>query len=196
VPDQLGLLSQEQFFNEVLFHELSHGLGPGKIQVDGRQTEVRKELKELYSAMEEAKADVMGMYNLMFLMDRGIVPAEGRRPLYVTYLAGIFRSTRFGVAEAHGKGTAMEFNYLLEKGAIREGSTPGTFAVNWDKFAGGMRDLLSELCVLQARGDYQGTSELLERYGVLSPALERGIARLEGIPVDLLPSYPVAEERR
>ncbi len=90
----------------------------------------------------------------------------------------------------------MQFNYLLEKGAIREGSTEGTFAVNWDTFADGIRDLLRELCVLQARGDYPGTSELLERYGVLSPALERGIARLEEIPVDVLPSYPAAEGRR
>ncbi len=196
VSDQLELLSQEQFFNEVLFHELAHGLGPGKIQVDGRDTEVRLELKELYSAMEEAKADVMGVYNLIYLMDRGVVPVEGKRPLFVTYLAGIFRSTRFGVAEAHGRGTAMQFNYLLEKGAIREGSTEGTFAVNWDTFADGIRDLLHELCVLQARGDYPGTSELLQRYGVLSPALERGIARLEEIPMDLLPSYPAAEGHR
>ena len=195
VPDQLALLSQEQFFNEVLFHELAHGLGPGKIQVDGRDTEVRLELKELYSSMEEAKADVMGVYNLIYLMDRGVVPVEGKRPLFVTYLAGMFRSTRFGVAEAHGRGTALQFNYLLEKGAIREGSTEGTFAVNWDTFADGIRDLLRELCVLQARGDYRGASELLQRYGVLSPALERGIARLEEIPVDLLPSYPAAEGR-
>jgi hypothetical protein len=175
-------------------HELSHGLGPGRIQVDGRDTEVRLELKELYSPMEEAKADVMGVHNLLYLMDQKIVPPEGGRQLAVTYLAGLFRSTRFGVAEAHGQGAALQFNYLLEKGGIREEETPGTFAMDYDRFTRGVRDLVHDLCMLQAAGDYDGTKELLERYGVVSPALERGIARLEGIPVDLRPSYPAREE--
>ncbi len=192
VPEQFGLLSQQQFFNEVLFHELSHGLGPGKITIEGRATEARLELKELYSPSEEAKADVMGIYNLLYLMDRGLISKEEREPLFVTYLAGLFRSTRFGIAEAHGKGTALQFNYLLERGAIRKGATPGTFAVDFETLGDGIRDLVHDLCMLQAEGNYDGTRDLFEKYAVLSPPLEEGIERLKGIPVDLRPMYPAA----
>jgi Peptidase family M49 len=191
-PEQRLHLAQEQFFNETLFHELSHGLGPGRIVVDGEETEVRHRLLELYSPSEEAKADVMGVYNILFLIDQGLYPEDQRHPLFVTYLAGMFRSTRFGISEAHGKGTALQFNYLLEKGAIREVGE-GTFAVQFDQFEDGIRSLVRDLCMLQATGDYEGTKAFFERYGVLSEPLDRGIQSLEGIPVDIRPFYPAAE---
>ena len=184
--------SPDAFFNQVLFHELSHGLGPGRITVDGRETEVRLELKELYSALEEAKADVMGVWNILYLMDRDLFPAEMRESLFATYAAGLFRSTRFGIAEAHGRGTALQFHYLVEKGAIVPDEASGIVRVDMGKMGGVIRDLVHDLCMLQARGDYDGTKAMLERYAVMSPVMERALGKLEGIPVDLRPVYPAA----
>jgi len=189
---QLKLLSEEAFFNETLFHELSHGLGPGRIKIDGRETEARLELKELYSAVEEAKADVMGVWNILYLIQRGMFPESFRQPVYVTYLAGIFRSTRFGVAEAHGQGTALQFNYLRERGAVIADEASGKVRVDFAKVEAGIRDLVRDLCMLQARGDYAGTKALLDKYGVTTPPLAAPLARLEGIPVDIRPIYPAA----
>jgi hypothetical protein len=116
--EDLSRVSFDAFFNESLHHELSHGLGPGIITVDGRDTEVRLELKELYSTLEEAKADVMGIYNILALIDKGIMQEELRKTLEATYVAGLFRAARFGVHEAHGQGVVSQFNYLLEMGAL------------------------------------------------------------------------------
>jgi hypothetical protein len=190
--EQLKLLSEEAFFNETLFHELSHGLGPGRIKVDGRDTEARLELKELYSAVEEAKADVMGVWNILYLIQRGMFPESFRQPLFATYVAGVFRSTRFGVAEAHGQGTAMQFNYLRERGAVSVDEAAGKVRVDFTKIEAGIRDLVHDLCMLQAKGDYAGTKALLDRYGVMTPALAAPLARLDGIPVDIRPIYPAA----
>jgi hypothetical protein len=191
-PDLLPLLSEEAFFNETLFHELSHGLGPGRIKVNGRDTEVRLELKELYSAVEEAKADVMGVWNILFLIDKGMFPESFRRPLLATYVAGIFRATRFGVAEAHGQGTALQFNYLEERGALQVDKESGKVAVDFARLQDGIRGLVHDLCVLQARGDYDGTRALLGRYGVMTADLRAPLARLSAIPVDIRPIYPAA----
>jgi len=186
-------VSFEAFFDEVLHHELSHGLGPGTITVDGRTTEVRLELKELYSTLEEAKADVMGIYDILALIGEGEMPKELRDSLDPTYVAGLFRSARFGVHEAHGQGVVAQFNYLLEKGALRIDSE-GRYATVPEKFPDGIRDLLHEMLVLQARGDYEGTKSFLERYGQPTPPLLAAIERLSDLPVDLDARYPQAEE--
>lgn len=193
-PEQLSLLSGEAFTNEVLFHELSHGLGPGKITINGRQTEVRLELKELYSASEEAKADVMGVYNIFFMQDKGLLPKEEFQNVAVTYLAGLFRSIRFGINEAHGKGVALQLNYLLEKDALRYDETTGKFSVNFAKFRDGVRDFVHDMCVLQATGDYDGTKRLFEKYAVVPPSLKEKLEGLTDIPVDIKPVYPLAEQ--
>ena len=106
------------FFNQTLHHELSHGLGPGVIEKDGQEIEVRLALKDLYTTLEEAKADVMGVYNILALMEEGEIDASERPYVEPTYVAGLFRSARFGLHEAHGRGTVAQFNYLLEKGAL------------------------------------------------------------------------------
>lgn len=192
--EQLKYLSAEAFTNEVLFHELAHGLGPGKIVKDGRQTEVRLELKDLYSASEEAKADVMGVYNLFFMQDKGLIPKEMRRNIAVTFLAGLFRSIRFGIEEAHGKGVALQLNYLMEKGAIEFDPEQDRFRVNFDRFEDGIRDLVHDLCVLQANGDYEGTKALFEQYAKVPDFLNKKFKALGDIPVDIVPSYPLAEQ--
>jgi len=186
-------VSFDAYFSEVLHHELSHGLGPGKIELDGRQTEVRLELKELYSTLEEAKADVMGIYDILALIDKGVIPAELRETLEPTYVAGLFRSARFGIHEAHGRGVVSQFNYLLEKGAL-EVDEEGRFRSISEKFPGAIEALLKEMVMLQATGDYEGTAEFLERYGRASESLLTALEKLEEVPVDIRPSYPQAEE--
>lgn len=197
VEEQVGDVSFDAYFNFVLHHELSHGLGPGKITKDGRETEVRLELEELYSTLEEAKADVMGMYNILALMDKGTFPAElretFRRTLEPTYVAGLFRSVRFSLGEAHGRGVATQFNYLLEKGAL-EVDEAGRFRTVSNRFPGAIRDLLREILMLQATGDYEGTAELLDRYGVATEELQAAIDRLGDVPRDIRPIYVDAGE--
>jgi hypothetical protein len=187
---QVKDVSFEAYFDEVLHHELSHGLGPGTITVNGRKTEVRKELKELFSTLEEAKADVMGVYNILALIDRGEMPAELRRSLEPTYVAGLFRSARFGVDEAHGQGVVAQFNYLQQKGALEIDANGRVRAVS-EKFPGAMRDLLHDMLMLQAAGDYAGTKRFLDTYGKATQPIRDAIARLADVPVDIRPVYEV-----
>jgi hypothetical protein len=192
-PADAARVSFEAFFDEVLHHELSHGLGPGTIRKDGRTTEVRLELKELYSTLEEAKADVMGIYDILALIEQGEMPGELRDTLDPTYVAGLFRSARFGVHEAHGQGVVAQFNYLLEKGALAIDGD-GRYATVPAKFPGAIRDLLREMLMLQATGDYEGTKAFLERYGHPTPPLVAAIERLHDVPVDLDAVYGQAAE--
>ena len=192
-PADAERVSFDAYMAEVLHHELSHGLGPGKITLDGRDTEVRLELKELYSTLEEAKADVMGVYDILALIEKGEIPPELRDSLEPTYVAGLFRSARFGVHEAHGRGVVSQFNYLLEKGAL-EVDGEGRFRSVSERFDGAIEELLELMLMLQATGDYQGTVEFLDTYGVASDALLAAIDRLDEVPVDIRPLYPQADE--
>ena len=186
--DQIKDVAFDAYFNEVLHHELSHGLGPGIIDKGGKKTEVRLELKDLYATLEEAKADVMGMYNILALIERGDMPKEMLRTLEPTYVAGLFRSARFGVHEAHGQGVIAQFNYLMEKGALAVDES-GRFRAISEKFPGGLRDLLHDMLVLQANGDYEGTKRFLEKYGQPQKSLLDAIGRLADVPVDIRPVY-------
>jgi hypothetical protein len=188
-PAQVKDVSFDAYFNEVLHHELSHGLGPGTITVNGRKTEVRLELKDLFSTLEEAKADVMGVYNILALTEQGEMPASLRKSLEPTYVAGLFRSARFGVDEAHGQGVVAQFNYLLEKGALRIEN--GRFRAVSEKFPAGIRDLLHDMLMLQATGDYEGTKRFLDKYGKATQPLRDAIGRLKDLPVDIRPVYAV-----
>jgi hypothetical protein len=187
-PAQVKDVSFDAYFNEVLHHELSHGLGPGTITVNGRKTEARKELKELYATLEEAKADVMGVYNILALIGRNEMPAELRRSLEPTYVAGLFRSARFGVDEAHGQGVVAQFNYLQRKGALEIDANGRVRAVS-EKFPAALRDLLHDMLMLEATGDYAGTKRFLDTYGKATPPIRDAIARLADVPVDIKPIY-------
>lgn len=188
VPEQVKDLSFDAYFNEVLHHELSHGLGPGFITVNGKKTEVRLELKDLFGTLEEAKADVMGVYNMLALIERKEMPAELRKSLEPTYVAGLFRAARFGLDEAHGKGTVAQYSYLLEKGALAV-DAEGRVKVVSDKFPGALRELLHDMLTLQATGDYAGTKKFLDTYGKPPQSLRDGIAKLTDVPVDIRPIY-------
>ncbi|MFO7561404.1 MAG: hypothetical protein R6X02_02070 [Enhygromyxa sp.] len=194
-PEQLGLLSQEAFFNEVLFHELSHSLGPATVQNQG-ETEVRVALGSSYSPLEEGKADVMGAWNILFLIDKKLFPKSFRDQLLVTYFAGLFRSVRFGVAEAHGKGAAFQINRYLEEGAAVFDSATGQFTVDPKQLEASIKKLVHDVVMLQHEGDKPAVDAFLAKYAVMSPPMEQALAKLDGIPVDIKPIYPAAGEPR
>ncbi len=183
-------LDDEAFFQFTLHHEMAHGLGPGLIEVDGRATEVRLELRDLSSALEEAKADVLSVYNIYALVERGVMEPEILDHLPATVTAGMFRSTRFGVAEAHGLGVVIQSNYLLEKGAV-EITGDGRFRPLPDAFPGAFRELAGEILSIQATGDYEGARRLVERYGAVDPAMQAALDQLTDIPVDIDPVFPL-----
>ncbi len=191
-PGEQKDLSFEAFFTHILAHEMTHGIGPHQITVGGRQTTPRQELKELYSAIEEAKADVCGLYMLQYMYDKKLLP-QAERKLYTSYLASSFRTLRFGLNEAHGKGMAVQFNYLTDKGAFVANSD-GTFGVNFAKVKGGVRDLTRELLTIEATGDYAGAKKMLDSLGYLRPGMTAALARLKDIPTDIDPVSVTADE--
>lgn len=187
--DHQSDLIQSGFFNETLFHELSHGLGPGLLVLNGRKTEVRRELGAIYSACEEAKADVMGAWNVLFMIERGIFEQSYRRPFLTTYFAGLFRSTRFGVAEAHGKGAALQLNYFVEKGGATRDESTGRYSIDIEVLARLIGELTRDICVMQAAGDKVGTEAFFAKYGILTSGLAATLESLTDIPVDIRPIY-------
>jgi peptidase M49-like protein len=188
-------LSFESFFTHILAHELSHGIGPHQITVAGRNTTLRQELKELYSAIEEAKADVTGLFMLQLLADRKLIDggASMERKLYTTFLASSFRTLRFGLKDAHGKGMAMQVNYLTDKGGFVARSD-GRFEVNFDKIKAAVRDLDHDLLTLEATGDYAGAKRMLDQLGVIRPGLQKALNSLSDIPVDIEPRFVTANQ--
>src|SRR5689334_17869012 len=186
-------LSFDSFFTHILCHELMHGLGPHNITVNGQETTVRKQLKELYSAIEEAKADMTGLWALQYMIDHGIIEKSMERTLYTTYLASMFRSVRFGITEAHGRGVAMQFNYLTDEGAIKFNEAKGTFSVDPAKIKAGVRKLTHDLLTLEAEGSYETAKSLLDKYAVIRPAMEQALGRLNDVPVDIEPVFPLAK---
>jgi hypothetical protein len=190
-----GDLSFDLFFTHILAHEMSHGIGPHQIQVARRATTPRQELKELYSAIEEAKADVTGLYMVQHLFDRGLLPGgvARERQLYNTYLASAFRSLRFGLHEAHGKGQAVQFNYLVDRGAF-VAQAGGTYDVNFAKIKPAVKELDHDLLTLEATGDYAGAKKMLDELGVLRPELARALDRLKDIPTDIEPVFVTADK--
>ena len=192
-PAQQRNLSFEAFFTHILTHELMHGLGPHNITVNGEQTTVRKQLKELYSAIEEAKADITGLWALQYLIDKGVVDREMQRTLYPTNLASMFRSVRFGITEAHGRGVAMQFNYLTDEGAIRFNEKTGTFSVDETKVKDAVRKLTSEILTIEAEGSYDKAKAILDKYAVIRPPMKSALDRLKIVPVDIEPIFPLAK---
>ena len=190
---ELEQVTFDSYFNHILMHEVSHGLGPGKITLeDGTETTVSAELKELYPTIEECKADILGMYNLLFLMDKGVFEKDVFSA-YATYLGGMFRSIRFGIGEAHGGGIAIQFNYLMDEGAIYKGED-GKLHVDSDEMEDVIVDLSEKVLMIQAEGDYEAAKELVDEYANMTPVMEEYINQIKDLPVDIDPSFPVAGE--
>lgn len=196
VDAQQSELSADAFFNQVLFHELSHSLGPAFTQGKDGPVEVRVVLGSTYSAIEEAKADVMGAYNVLYMIERGELPKAMADKLRSSYFIGLFRSVRFGVSSAHGKGAALQLNRFLSEGAATWDAKLGRFKVNHQAFDAAVSRLVRDLCVLQHHGDKAAAEALLASHGQIGPAIETALSKLDGIPVDLAPIYPVAGETR
>lgn len=183
-----SLVAFEPFFTHILMHELMHGLGPQTIRVGGRATTVRQELKELNGPLEEAKADISGLWALQYLMDKGVIDKKQERSMYVTFLASTFRTLRFGLNAAHAKGMALQVNYLLDHGAVRVGKD-GQFSLDFPKTKKAVAGLTHDIMTLQARGDYAGVKRLFDRMVVIRPEVQRVIDRLSGVPVDIAPEF-------
>ena len=195
-PSQRHLIAFEPFFTHILAHELMHGLGPHNITADGTRTTVRKAMKEIGSALEEAKADAAGLFALQYLIDKGHLPKSMEEQMYVTYLAGVFRSIRFGIKEAHGRGMAFQFSFLNDQNAILPDTASGTFRVDIPAMKQAIRDLTGMIMTLQAKGDYSTAKILLERKAVLHPSVEKALDRLKDLPVDIAPTFPLEEALR
>ena len=191
-PAQQTRLSFEAFFTHILTHELMHGLGPHNIVVGGRATTVRLQLKELYSTIEEAKADITGLWALQYLIDKGLVNKQMEPALYVTYLASVFRSVRFGINEAHGRGMALQFNYLTDEGAFAFDERSGQFSVNEAKIKDAVNKLTREILTIEAEGSFEKARTILDKYAVIRPAMKNALDRLKDVPVDIEPIFPLA----
>jgi len=186
-------LSFEAFFTQIVVHELMHGLGPHNITVGGRQTTVRQAMKEASSFLEEAKADISGLFAIQYWIDKGVLPKSLERPLYTTYLASAFRSIRFGINEAHGRGVAVQMNYLLDQGGF-VAHDDGTFSVDLVKVKAGVTGLTREIMTIQAEGDYGKAVALRDRLGVVRPVVKRALDKLMAVPVDIEPRFTTADE--
>ena len=186
-----GNIAFDAFFTHILMHELMHGLGPHDITVGGRATTVRQELKDTYSAIEEAKADISGLFALQYLVDKGQIDKSLEKTMYTTFLASAFRSLRFGINEAHGRGQAIQLNYLLDNGGFKVNGD-GTFTVDTAKIRDNVSGLTREIMTLQAEGSYAKAKQMIETLGVLRPPTKAILDKLTSVPVDIEPRFVTA----
>ncbi len=186
-------LAFDPFFTHILMHELMHGLGAHNLQKNGKATTVRGELQETYAAIEEAKADISGLWALQYLVDKGVLPKELERTMYTTFLASSFRTIRFGISEAHGKGMALQLNWLLEQGAFTV-AKDGTFSVVTAKIKPAVEGLTRELMTLQHEGNKARATELLTKYAVMKPEVAAVLAKLKNVPTDITPRFKTVDE--
>ncbi len=194
-PSQASRISFDAYFNHVLFHELSHGLGPGLIKgADGKRVEARLLLKNLYSTIEEAKADVLGVWNLLYAMDKKLLSTFDAETLFITNAGLLYRSMRFGINEAHGRGTAIQWNWFREKGAIVPTSDKH-YKVDIAKMRTAVESLSNELLMIEATGDFDRATRLVEKYGVTNDEINRVTEGLKDIPTDIAPVFTAAGEK-
>ncbi|WP_093525600.1 dipeptidyl-peptidase 3 family protein [Stigmatella erecta] len=186
-------VSFDAFFTHILMHELMHGLGPHTITVNGKQTTVRQALQVSSSATEEAKADISGLWALQQLVNKGVLDKSLERTMYTTFLASAFRSIRFGIDEAHGKGVALQLNHFLDTGAVKV-NADGTFSVVPEKMQASVESLTKQLMELQGRGDRAQAEALLAKQGVVRPEVKRVLDKLQNVPVDIAPRFVTADQ--
>lgn len=189
VPDQASLLVKKYMGLETLFHELSHSMGPGTITVDGRETTVGAQLKELYSAIEEGKADVMGAWNILYMMQRGDLPAAEKNNFLATYFVGVFRAMRFGTNEAHGRGAAFQYHYMVRNGGAVWDADAQRYRIDFAKLERAIKDLTHDVVVIEGNGDYAAAKTFLDQNAVTDDNAKAVIASMADIPVDIDPHY-------
>ena len=194
--DQAGRASENGYLAGTLVHEISHELGPNYSRIAGSKKDIREAIGGDFSALEEAKADVVGMFCLKWLADHGAVTKEQLEEDYISYVAGNFRTIRFGVAEPHGRGEMMEFNYMMERGAITRDAASGRYAVMLEKMPDAINALTKELLEQEATGDRARTAAWFAKYAVLPDHLKQAFSQVSDIPVDVQPKYSFHEEIR
>ncbi len=187
LPEQLGMMDADAGFKFVLFHELSHGLGPGEVpENDGTMVAVSEKLRDLFSHLEEARADVTGVYCGIYLSNKGVLGEGFKKKLYVSYLVyNLLKGMRAGLNEAHAKGQSIQYNYLSKRGAI--GFDGERFSVDFSRFEEAMLSLISELNGIQADGDYERARKFSEAYAFLPEEVKNANSRIGHIPVDIIP---------
>jgi len=190
-PAQAQRASAEGYLASTVMHEICHGLGPAFARRDGRQLDIREAIGKTYSGLEEAKADVVGMFALKWLIDRDVLPKGRLEEYYASYLAGIFRTVRFGTGEAHGRAEMMEFNYLSEQGAILH--TGGRYRVDYAKMPGAIERLAKELLEQEASGDRARAEAWFGKYDAMPAALGQALAAATDVPVDVDPVFSFPE---
>ena len=197
-PADQKYLDFDSFFTHILAHEITHGLGPHITQKDGQASTPRQDLKEVYSTIEEAKADITGLYALGYMMEQGELKGSlgqgeaAERKLYTTFLASGFRTLHFGLTDAHARGAAIQMNYLLDKGGFVS-LGDGRFAVDLKKIKQAVADLDREFLTIEATGDYARAKDLMTRYVVIRPEVQKSLDKMKSVPNDIRPSFPTAE---
>ena len=195
-PDQAALASADGYLASTMMHEISHGLGPAFARTASGKRDIREAIGPTYSGLEEAKADVVGLYGLKWLADRGDVPNEKLNGYYASEVAGIFRTVRFGVAEAHGLAEIMEFNYYSERGAITHDASSGRYAIDFERMPGAVASLAKELLEQEATGDRERVEAWFKKYGTVPPALAKALGAASDVPVDIDPIFSFPEPMR
>jgi hypothetical protein len=193
-PRQSRFLGEEVFVYFILFHELSHGLGPGIISKNGEETTSAAELKELFWVLEEAKADLMSVYNLLFMMEKGEFSATERDKLLSTYFVNLFRTMRFGLTDTYSRAAALQYRAILAHGGCRFEPSKRRFTLDFTRLAEAVENLLQQILLLQARGDYPRANQLLQQRAVLDNQAEEVLEGLRALPVDIAPAYPARIE--
>jgi hypothetical protein len=191
--DQAAMASMDGYLAVVLMHEICHGLGPAYARTAAGKADIRESIGPTYAGLEEAKADIVGLFALSWLMDKGVVPKERANDFYASHVAGIFRTVRFGVAEAHGRAEMMEFNYLAEQGAItREPS--GKYAIDFTKMPQAIASLAKELLEIEATGDRNRAEQWFKKYDSMPAELKSALANVKDVPVDIDPVSAFTEQ--
>jgi hypothetical protein len=168
-------------------HEIAHELGPEFAHRDGKQMSINEAIGPAYSGLEEAKADVVGMFGLAWLADRKVLPKDRLEEYYASYVADLFRSLRFGTGEAHGRAEMMEFNYLLEGHAVTHAN--GRYVIDFARIPGVVAALAKELLTIEATGDRARAEALLAKYDQMPPELTAALAAAKDIPIDIEPVF-------
>jgi hypothetical protein len=190
--EQAEKVSGEGYLLTTIMHEICHGLGPAFSRTAAGKVSIREAIGHQFSGLEEAKADVTGMFALKWMVDHGALPQEKLPEYYASYVGGLFRTVRFGTTEAHGQAEMMEFNYLSERGAIRRG-TNGRYAVDYEKIPGALADLTKELLEIEATGDRQRAESWFAKYDTMAEELKTSLKAVADVPVDVDPVYSFAE---
>jgi hypothetical protein len=187
----------DSFFTHILAHEITHGLGPHITKTGGKESTPRQDLKEAYSTIEEAKADITGLYALAYMMDKGQLKGTlgqgeaAERKLYTTFLASAFRTLHFGLTDSHARGMAIQVNYILDKGGfVSHGD--GTFAVDFGKIKQAVTDLDREFLTIEATGDYARAKDLMTKYVVIRPDVQKALDKMKSVPNDIRPEFKTA----